>query len=252
MKLRSILQVRWAQACLLQQNLLSPVQNQQGIHFMPRKQKPVWLKYGQIPLSSLKSETKTGKKSVTEIKAALSLVCTSCVMLEVREAVYIYPWNDKWRLNETIHVEFHMYPEHMMLWNVHRISIPSPWETKPPSKTSVVWRTCRGYCNLALSRLFMAVSKSKKAKTKILIFKSVLPSWLWSCPCAGCCASPGEWHTHTLVFIMGSEWATASETPELPGAFGAYWIMPMFTGKKWLFKLKILLIYFISIASYWF
>lgn len=212
MKQRYILQVRWAQACLLQQNLLSPVQNQQEIYFMPGKWKP-WLKYGQIHLSSLKSETKTGKKSVTGIKDAvqLSLVCTFCVTLEVRETVYTYPWDDKWRLNETIHVEFHLYPEHMLLWNVHRISIPNPWEKKKtPSKTSVVWRTCRDCCNLALGRLSMAVSKSKKAKTKILIFSSVLPSWLWSCPCADCCASPGGWHTLTLVFSMGREWATVT------------------------------------------
>lgn len=140
MKWRYIFQVRWTQACLLQQNLLSPVQNQQGIYFLPGKQKPVWLKYGQIHLSSLKPETRIGKKSVTGIKAAvqLSLVCIFCVMLEVREAVYTYPWNDKWRLNETIHVEFHLYPEHMLLWNVHRISIHSPRKTKPPSKTSVL------------------------------------------------------------------------------------------------------------------
>lgn len=206
-KLRYILQVRWIQACLLQQNLLSPVQNQQGIYFLSGKQKPVWLKYGQIHLSSLKSETKTGKKSVTGIRAAvqLSLVCTFCVTLEVREAVYTYPWNDKWRLNETIHVEFRLYPEHMLLWNVHRISIPSPRKTKPLSKISVVWRTCRGCCNLALGRFSMTVPKSKKAKTKILIFKSVLPSWLWSCPSADGCASPGVWHTHTLWFVAWKE-----------------------------------------------
>lgn len=133
MKQRYTLQVRWAQACLLQQNLLSPVQNQQEIYFMPGKWKP-WLKYGQIHLSSLKSETKTGKKSVTGIKDAvqLSLVCTFCVTLEVRETVYTYPWDDKWRLNETIHVEFHLYPEHMLLWNVHRISIPNSWGKKRP------------------------------------------------------------------------------------------------------------------------
>lgn len=52
--------------------------------------------------------------------------------------------------------------------------------------------------------------RAKKAKTRILIFKSALPSWLWSCPCADCSASPGEWHTQTLVLSMGSEWATVS------------------------------------------
>lgn len=62
----------------------------------------------------------------------------------------------------------------------------------------------------ALDRLSMAVSWSKKAKTKILIFKCVLPSWLWCCPCSDCCASPGEWHTHPPAFSMGSGSATVS------------------------------------------
>lgn len=255
---RYILQVRWTQACLLQQNLLSPVQNQRGIYFTPGKQKPVWLKYGQIHFSSLKSETKTGKKSVTGIKAAVqqSLVCIFCVMLVVREAAYTCPWDDKWRLNETIHVEFHLYPEHILLWNEHWISIPGPWKTKPPSETSGVWRTCRGCCNLALGRLSMAVSWSKKAKTKILIFKCVFPSWLWCCPCADCCASPGEWHAHPPVFSMGSGWATVSlqllrllnflelsEHVELCQCSQA---------RNACLNEKILLIYFICVVSYWF
>lgn len=52
--------------------------------------------------------------------------------------------------------------------------------------------------------------EQKKAKTRILIFKNVLPSWLWPCPFAECSASPGEWHTQALVLSMGIEWATVS------------------------------------------
>jgi len=71
----------------VQQNLFSPGQSEQGIHSMLGKQEPVWLKCGQTHFSSLKSETKTRKKSVKEIKAAFqqSLVCTLCVVLRAEK-----------------------------------------------------------------------------------------------------------------------------------------------------------------------
>lgn len=81
------------QAFLVHQNLFSPGQSEQGIHFMQGKQEPLWLKCGQIHISSLKSETKTGKKSVKGIKAAFqqSLVCPLYIVLRSEKQHILIP-----------------------------------------------------------------------------------------------------------------------------------------------------------------
>lgn len=78
---------------LMQQNLFSLGQNEQGIYFMPGRQELSWLKCRQNHPSSLKSETKTRQKSIKRIKAALqqSLACTLCAVLRSEKQHILIP-----------------------------------------------------------------------------------------------------------------------------------------------------------------
>lgn len=95
LKQRYILQKRQEnKEFLMQQNLFSRGQNEQGIYFMLGKQELVWLNHGQSHLSYLQSETKTRNKSVK----GMDISCISTIFsvhfichAEVRAATYTYP-----------------------------------------------------------------------------------------------------------------------------------------------------------------